>query len=75
MAEETEPRPDAAIALDDLRATAKVLLDGGLEPARIVSWLMSRDAASFENGRPIDCLRRSPVRVLSAAQLEVLELS
>lgn len=64
---DTEPRADAVIALDDLRVTATVLLDGGLEPERAVSWLLSRDPKHLENERPIDIVRTAPMKVLAAA--------
>jgi hypothetical protein len=68
----TEPRADAAISLDDLRATARALLEGGLEPQRVVSWLISRDGR-FEGQRPIDILARRPTLVLSVAFERVLD--
>lgn len=74
IASGTEPRPDAVIVLDDLRATAKILLDGNLEPERIVSWLMSRDPL-FDSERPIDLLPSTPMRVLSAAHAVVIQAS
>jgi len=60
-----EPRLDAAITLDDLRAVTTVLLDGGMEPERIAYWLISRDPKTRE--RPIDQIASRPTAVLSAA--------
>lgn len=74
IAGDTEPRADAAISLDDLRATARALLEAGLEPQRVVSWLISRDPR-FEGQRPIDILATTPTRVLSAAFEQVLDES
>lgn len=68
----TEARANAAIALDDLRATAKALLDAGLEPRRVANWLISRNE-KFEGQRPIDVLPANPSAVLSAAFERVLE--
>lgn len=69
------PRPTTAITLDDLRLTAQVLLEGGLPPARIGSWLISRNAEWLAGERPIDCIATTPMRVLSAAQDTVIELA
>jgi hypothetical protein len=65
--EGTEPRADAAMAIDDLRSVVVVLLEAGFEPARIHSWLGSRDREWLDENRPIDCIRRKPMSVLSAA--------
>ena len=60
------PRPDAAIALDDLRYVAWLLLvDGGMECERVARWLTSRDAKSQH--RPLDLIRTRPTDVLTAA--------
>jgi hypothetical protein len=67
VAGDTEPRPDAEMALDYLRAVAKALLDGGMAPDRALRWLMSLDPDRFGTERPIDVLRTTPMRVLSAA--------
>ncbi len=61
------PRPDADIVLDDLRSTAKTLLDGGLEPERIARWLMSRDPNRFGGMRPIERIPIDPIEVLAEA--------
>jgi transcriptional regulator with XRE-family HTH domain len=65
VAGQAEPRLDAAITLDDLRAVTTVLLDGGMEPERISKWLISRDARTRE--RPIDQIASRPTDVLTAA--------
>lgn len=69
---DAQPRNDAAIALDDLRAVVKVLLAGGLPPARATGWLTSRNEG-FGDERPIDQLRVEPTVVLSAAHGVVLD--
>lgn len=71
--DQSRPRFDAAIALDDLRATAKVLLDGGLEEARVTAWLTSRDPDVWEGQRPVELIRVDPLDVLQAAQGLVLD--
>jgi len=63
----TEPRAEAAIAIDDLRAVVVVLLEAGFEPARIRSWLVSRDQYWLDGARPVECLAVKPMSVLSAA--------
>lgn len=68
-----EPRADAAITLDDLRAAAKALLDGHVEPARVTSWLTSRTPRLRGNQRPLDLLATTPVEVLVAVHEHVLE--
>jgi hypothetical protein len=63
----TEPRPEAAMALDYTRAVIKTLLDSGMEPERILRWLMSLDPEHFDTDRPFDILKVAPMRVLTAA--------
>lgn len=63
----TEPRADAAMTIDDLRSVVVVLLEAGFEPARVRSWFLSRDRQWLEDERPLDCLSRMPITVLSAA--------
>jgi hypothetical protein len=63
----TQPRPEAKLALDDIRAVAATLLDAGLEPERVAEWLTSRDAR-FEGLRPIEMVVRDPMSVLIAAR-------
>lgn len=63
----TEPRPEAAMALDYVRAVLKALLDGGMEPERALRWLMSLDPEHFGSERPFDVLQTAPMRVLTAA--------
>jgi hypothetical protein len=69
---ETKPREEASIILDDLRTTAKVLLDAGLEPERVVRWLLSRDPGRFGGMRPIDMITYDPMDVVAAAHESVL---
>lgn len=64
---ETEPRPEATVALDYVRAVLKALLDGGMEPQRALRWLMSLDPKHFGAERPFDVLQTTPMRVLTAA--------
>jgi hypothetical protein len=73
--EQSQPRSDAAIALDDLRTTAKVLLDGGVAPERVSAWLMSRDPSRWEGMRPVEAIHVDPMEVLMAAHEVVLELA
>jgi hypothetical protein len=63
----TEPRPETAMAIDDLRSVVVVLLEAGFEPARIRSWFFTRNPQWLDNERPIDCLISRPIMVLSAA--------
>jgi transcriptional regulator with XRE-family HTH domain len=63
----TEPRPEAAMALDYVRAVLKALIDGGMEPERGLRWLMSLDPEHFGSERPFDVLQTTPMRVLTAA--------
>jgi transcriptional regulator with XRE-family HTH domain len=63
------PRPKAAIALDDLRATANILLDD-LEPERVASWLRGWNPAI--DGRPIEVIGTAPGKVRAAAFDETL---
>lgn len=73
VAGDTQPRPEAAMALDYLRAVLKALLDGGMEPERALSWLMSLDPHRFGDQRPIDALRTTPGKILTAAIDETLD--
>jgi DNA-binding transcriptional regulator YiaG len=68
---QTEPRPDAAIALDDLRMVAKALLKH-LEPERAARWLTSRDPNRLDGMRPVEMIRIDPMAVLAAANAENL---
>jgi hypothetical protein len=70
---QSQPRPGAAIALDDLRATAKVLLDGKIEPERAAAWRTSRDPDRWEGTRPVECIRLDPMDVLKEAHGVVLQ--
>jgi hypothetical protein len=65
--EGAEPRTDAAMTLDDLRLVVAVLLDGGFEPERIKSWLLSRNVDWLEAKRPIDEISQTPGLVHAAA--------
>lgn len=67
------PRSEAEFVLDDLRATVKVLLDGGLPAARAARWLKARDPERFDDRRPIEWLAADPTRVLRGAHHEVLD--
>jgi hypothetical protein len=71
-AEGTEPRTDPAMTVDDLRSIVAVLVDGGFEPPRVRSWLLSRDFDWLEGKRPLDEISRVPAVVLSAATDSVL---
>jgi plastocyanin domain-containing protein len=63
----TEPRAEMAMTIDDLRSVVVVLVDAGFEPERIRTWLFTRNRDWLDNERPIECLSRQPVMVLSAA--------
>lgn len=67
---QAQPRPDALISLDDLRATAKILLDGGMEPERAANWLRGWDPKI--DGRPLDVISSRPMEVRAAACGEIL---
>jgi hypothetical protein len=69
---DTQPRMDAEVVLDDLRMTARMLLDG-YEPERVARWLTSRDPDRFDGSRPVDMIRLDPMDVLAAAQAALLE--
>ncbi|MDW5597782.1 hypothetical protein VSS74_25745 [Conexibacter stalactiti] len=69
-ADQAEPRPHAAIALDDLRAVAKILLDSGMEPRRIGHWLRGWNPL-LEN-RPLDLIATVPMEVRRVAHAETL---
>jgi hypothetical protein len=71
-AEGTEPRSEAAMAIDDLRALTVVLLEGGFEPERIRSWLVSRDYDWLDGARPLDEVAKRPGLVMSAAHDAVI---
>jgi len=67
---QAEPRPDAAITLDDLRAVAKILLDGDLEPQRVAHWMRGWNPRI--ESRPLDSVATKPMEVRAAAHGEVL---
>jgi hypothetical protein len=68
---QAEPRPDAAITLDDLRAVAKILLDGEMEPQRVAYWVRGWNPRI--DGRPLDVVAEKPMEVRAAAHGEVLD--
>ena len=67
---QAEPRPDAAITLDDLRAVAKILLDGDMEPERVAHWI--RSWSSTLDARPLDIIATDPMKVRAAAHGQFL---
>ena len=70
---QAEPRPDTAIALDDLRTAAWLLLvEGGMERERVGRWLLSRDPKTRE--RPIDRIATAPTDVFADAMGEVMPM-
>jgi len=71
---QSQPRSNAAIALDDLRTTAKLLLDGGLDPERVSAWLTSRDPSYWDGMRPVEAIRLDPMDVFAAAHGVILEM-
>jgi hypothetical protein len=71
---QSQPRSDAAIALDDLRATAQVLIDADVDANRAAAWLTSRDPSTWEGMRPVEKIRIDPMDVLAAAHGVVLDL-
>jgi DNA-binding transcriptional regulator YiaG len=66
-----EPRPDAALTLDDLRTVADTLLRGGMEPDEAANWLISRNPDS--KIRPIEEIGANPTEVIANAVDESLE--
>jgi hypothetical protein len=66
---QARPRPDASIALDDLRASARILLEGGMHPDRIAQWLAGWNPKI--EGRPLDIIGTRPMDVRAAAHGEV----
>ena len=70
---QSQPRSGSAILLDDLRATAKILLDGGVDPGRARAWLTSRDPKAWDGMRPVEAIRLDPMDVLAAAHGVVLD--
>jgi hypothetical protein len=69
---QTQPREDAALALDDLRLVALTLLQAGLAPERVGRWFASRDPERFGGMRPFERFVVAPMEVLSAAQGDAL---
>jgi hypothetical protein len=67
---QAEPRPDAAISLDDLRATVKILLDGNMEQHRVAHWLRGWNPGL--EARPLEIVRTRPMDVRAAAIGEAL---
>lgn len=65
LSDGVEPRADAAITLDDLRTVARILLDGGMEPARIGRWLTRRSTTT--HARPLDEIASDPTSVIDSA--------
>lgn len=66
-ADGAEPRTDAAMTIDDLRSVVAALIEGGFEPRRVKSWLLSRNSDWLGGKRPIDEISRVPAVVLGAA--------
>lgn len=66
--EGAEPRADAAMTIDDLRSLVGALLDGGFEPERVRSWLVSRNDEWLDGQRPIEEISRIPLVVHGAAR-------
>lgn len=67
-----EPRTDAAMTIDDLRSVVAILIDGGFEPNRVRSWLLSRNQDWLQGARPLDEVSRVPAVVLGAASDAVM---
>lgn len=63
-----EPRRSADRVLDDLRTVVVALDEAGVQGARAVRWLRSRNRAWLDNERPLDILRSDPLLVLAAAE-------
>ena len=72
-----KPRPDAREALDDLRAVALLLIEGGLDPAEIEPWFVSKTRFD-ESGavaRPYERIASDPEAVFAAAEAELRKLN
>ncbi len=69
---QTQPREDAALALDDMRMAALTLLQADIEPRRVGRWFASRDPERFGGMRPFEMIAIAPMDVLAAAQGEAL---
>jgi hypothetical protein len=69
---QTQPREDAAIAIDDLRIAALTLLEAGLEPERVGRWFASLHPDRFDGLRPFEMIAIDPMEVLAAAQSEAI---
>jgi Protein of unknown function (DUF2384) len=63
-----QPRRAADQALDDLRMVVLTLDEKGVEAARTVNWLRSRNRAWLSNERPLDLLRTDPLLLFAAAE-------
>jgi hypothetical protein len=67
---ETEPRPQAALLLDYLRASMSILIQGGFPPNRAALILQSvEENPPYE--RPIEIIGERPERVIDMAKEQV----
>lgn len=66
------PRHRARLLTDDLRLTAVILDEAGLRDGEIAQWLRSRNRAYLANERPLDLIAGEPLRVLAAAEAEIV---
>ncbi len=61
------PRRTGVRAVDDIRRVLVLLSEAGIAGGDAVQWLRSRQGGVLENDRPLDVLRKDPLRVLTAA--------
>lgn len=68
------PRRETVRMIDDLRRVVLILAEAGIEAAEAADWLRSRQGEPFEaDDRPLEAIRRDPVRVLASAHAAGLE--
>jgi DNA-binding transcriptional regulator YiaG len=67
------PRRIAVRAVDDLRRAVVILADGGITGETAGQWLRSRQGGVLKDERPLDIVRKDPVRVIAAATEYAIE--
>jgi transcriptional regulator with XRE-family HTH domain len=67
------PRREPVRVIDDLRRVVVVLAEAGIVGAGAADWLRSRQGEPLQDDdRPLDVIRKDPVRVLALAHEVVL---